>query len=132
MDYIKSKIFKLRVYYEDTDAGGVVYHSNYLKFLERARTQILFDNGHTHTTLKEKFKIITVVKSCNIDFIKPARLDDEIEISTFLIKKSKIQIYLNQEIFCNNELILNAKVRIAIINTDGKIARMPSDIFDIF
>ena len=129
---MKKNLFKLRVYYEDTDAGGVVYYANYLKFLERARTQLLFDSGLTHTLIKEKFNIITVVKSCNIDFIKPAKLDDNIEISTILIKKSKIQIFLNQNIYCNNETIAKAKVRVVSINKEGKVFRMPQDLFDIF
>ena len=127
-----NKLFKIRVYYEDTDAGGVVYYSNYLNFLERARTQLLFDNGFTHTLLKKKFKIITVVKSCYIDFVSPAILDDEIEISTLVVKKSKIQVFLNQDIYCNNNLIVKAKTRIVIVNIEGKVTRMPLDLFDIF
>ena len=129
---MKKKIFKIRVYYEDTDAGGVVYHSNYLNFLERARTQLILDSGYTHTTLKNLFNIITIVKSCNIDYIKPAKLDDKIDISTSLIKKSKVQIFLDQSIYCNNILLVKAKVRIAIINLEGKVSRMPQELFDIF
>ena len=125
-------MFKLKVYYEDTDALGFVYYANYLKFLERARTQLLFDRGITHSHLKEKFNIITIVKSCEIDFIKPAKLDDNLEISTSLIKKSKIQIFLNQNIYCKNSIVVKAKVRIAIINTKGKVSKMPLHLFNIF
>jgi len=125
-------MFKLKVYYEDTDSAGVVYYANYLKFLERARSQILFDFGLTHTLLKEKFNIITVVKSCEIDFIKPSKLDDELEISTSLIKKSKVQIYLDQCIYCKANLIVKAKVKIVTVDIKGKISRMPSNLFDIF
>ena len=125
-------MFKVKIYYEDTDAGGVVYHANYLKFLERARSQLLLDNGFTHTILKEKFNIITVVKSCEIDFIKPTKLDDDLEIFTCLIKKSKVQFFLSQNIYCHNILMLKAKVRIATIDTKGKITRMPINLFNIF
>ena len=125
-------MFNLKVYYEDTDAEGVVYYANYLKFLERARTQLLFEKGYTHTLLKDKFNIIIVVKSCYIDFIKPAKLDDNLEILTSLIKKSKIQIFLEQTIYCENVKIAKAMVRIAIIDTNGKISRMPYDLFNIF
>ena len=129
---MKKKLFKIRVYYEDTDAGGIVYYANYLKFLERARTQMLFDNGFTHTSLKEDFKLFTVVKSCNIDFIKPAKLDDEIKISTSLHKKSRIQIYLNQNIYNNKSLIVKALVRIVTVNNKGKVTKMPLDLYNIF
>ena len=125
-------MFKLKIYYEDTDAAGVVYYANYLKFLERARTQKLLDSGFTHTSLQKEFDIIAVVKSCEIDFIKPARLDDELEISTSLIRKSKIQIFLKQNIYLKTNLIVKANIRIAIINTKGKIARMPLNLYDIF
>ena len=125
-------MFKLKIYYEDTDAAGVVYYANYLKFLERARTQILFDFGLTHTLLKEKFNIITVVKSCEIDFVKTSKLDDDLEILTSLIKKSKIQVFLKQSIYCKTNLIVKAKVRIVTVDLNGKISRMPSDLFDIF
>ena len=125
-------MFKLKVYYEDTDAVGFVYYANYLKFLERARTQLLLDSGFTHTFLKEKFNIITVVKSCEIDFIKPAKLDDDLEISTSLNKKSKIQLFLDQNIYCDNMLVVKAKVRIVTLNIEGKVSRMPLDLFNIF
>ena len=127
-----NNIFELRVFYEDTDVGGVVYHANYLKFFERARTKLLLDKGFTHTYLREKLNIITLVKSCNINFIKPARLDDELRIITNVEKKSKIQIFLNQHISCKNIILVEAKIRIAIVNLEGKISRMPNKLIDIF
>ena len=125
-------MFKLKVYYEDTDSGGVVYYANYLKFLERARTEILYNKGFSHKYLKSFFDILVVVKTCKIDFIKPAKLDDVLEISTSLIKKSKVQVYLNQEIYCQNILLSKSDVRIAFVNTQGKIVRIPSQLYDIF
>ena len=125
-------MFAIKIYYEDTDAGGVVYYANYLKFLERARTQLLLDRGFTHSFLKEEFNVVIVVKSCEVDFIKPAKLDDCLEISTSVIKKSKIQIFLDQNIYCKNVLFVKAKVRIVIINTKGRVSRMPIDLFNIF
>ena len=125
-------MFKLKIYYEDTDAGGVVYYANYLKFLERARTQLLFDHGFTHTLLQSKFNIFIVVKSCGIDFIRPAKLDDDLEISTSIIKKSKIQIFLDQNIYCKKILFVSARIRLVSINSNGKISLMPQDLFNIF
>lgn len=93
---------------------------------------MLLDSGFTHTFLKENFNIITVVKSCEIDFIKPAKLDDDLEISTSLNKKSKIQLFLDQNIYCDNMLVVKAKVRIVTLNIEGKVSRMPLDLFNIF
>ena len=125
-------MYKIKIYYEDTDSAGVVYYANYLKFLERARTQILLDNGFTHTLLREKYDIFTVVKSCNVNFLKPAKLDEEIEICTSLIKKSKVQFTLNQKIYSNNILLVEALIKIAIISLEGKITRMPIDLYNVF
>ena len=125
-------MYKIKIYYEDTDSAGVVYYANYLKFLERARTQILLDNGFTHTLLREKYDIFTVVKSCNVNFLKPAKLDEEIEICTSLIKKSKVQFTLNQKIYSNNILLVEALIKIAIISLEGKITRMPINLYNVF
>ena len=77
-----SKEFKhsIKIYYEDTDAGGVVYYSNYLKFLERARTEMLESIGLSNKKLLEDHKTLIIVKSCNIEYITPARLEDKIQI----------------------------------------------------
>ena len=125
-------MYDVRVYHEDTDSGGVVYYANYLKFLERARTQLLLNNNYTNTLIKEKFDIIFIVKSCNINFIYPAKLDDNLSISTYVIKKSKVQVFLDQKIYCENILIVEAKVRLASINNEGKVSRMPLDLFKLF
>ena len=125
-------MFKVKVYYEDTDSGGVVYYANYLKFLERARTELLLEGGFTHTLLKEKFNILIIVKSCNIVYYKSAYLDDELNISTSIEKKSKVQIILIQKIFRDQVLIVEAKIKVAIINGKGKVTRMPESLFNIF
>ena len=125
-------IFKLKVYYEDTDAGGVVYHANYLKFFERARSQILTDNLISHTSLKNKFKLMTIVKSCNINYIKPAKLDYNLEIITNITKKSKVQMYIDQKIYYNKICLVEGMFRIVIVNIDGKVSRLPSIIYNIF
>jgi len=125
-------MFKVKVYYEDTDSGGVVYYANYLKFLERARTELLLGGGFTHTRLKETHNILLIVKSCNINYIKPAFLDDELSILTSIEKKSKVQIALIQKIFREKTLIIEAKIKVAIINIEGKVTRMPESLFKIF
>ena len=129
---MKKKTFKLRVYYEDTDAGGIVYYANYLKFLERARSQILIDNKMNNTFVKNNFNLILIVRSCYIEYLKPAKLDDILEITTCVKLKSRVQIYLDQQIFSNNILLLEASIRLASVNLDGKIVKIPDNLFNIF
>ena len=125
-------MYKLKVFYEDTDAGGVVYYANYLKFIERARTEILNKKKIQHTYLKNKFNIYTMVKSCNIKYVKPAFLDDELYVKTSLIKKSKFHFYLAQKILKNKNLILDVKIKIVTVNDLGKLTRMPLELYNIF
>ena len=125
-------MFNLRVYYEDTDAGGVVYYANYLKYLERARTQILLDNNLNHSLLKDKYNIFFIVKSCDINYIKPAKLDNNLNIITTVNKKSRIQIYLNQKIFFDKNLITEAFVRLVTVNNVNKVIKMPINLYKIF
>ena len=125
-------MFNLRVYYEDTDAGGVVYYANYLKYLERARTQILLNNNLNHSLLKDKYNIFFIVKSCDINYIKPAKLDNNLNIITTVNKKSRIQIYLNQKIFFDKNLITEAFVRLVTVNNVNKVIKMPINLYKIF
>ena len=123
--------FKLKVYYEDTDAGGIVYYANYLKYLERARTELIKNLGYSNTYLKEKFNLFLVVKACNINFNAPARLEELLIIETGIKKVSKIQLYLNQNIFRKEEKILTAEIRIAVINKFGKISYLPNEFLTL-
>ena len=125
----KIHTFKLKVYYEDTDSGGVVYYANYLRFLERARTEFITKEGFTNRKLKNENNILLVVKSCNIEFIKPSFLEDELIIQTSIEKLSKIQIFLHQKIFRNEEIIISADVRIVSINSKGKVSKLPDKFY---
>lgn len=88
----------VRVYYEDTDSGGVVYHSNYLKFLERARTEWLRGKGLEQDRLKQQQGLIFAVRSASIEFIQPARFNEQLEVVTEISEKSRISITFNQTI----------------------------------
>ena len=81
---------KLKVYYEDTDSGGVVYYANYLKFLERARTEALYSIGYSNKKVKENFNSLIIVKACNIEYKKSAYLEDELTIRSFVKSISKV------------------------------------------
>ena len=124
-------MFKIKVYYEDTDAAGLVYYANYLKYLERARTELLIKKGISNNILKNKYNIFLIVRSCNVDFIKPAFLEDLLFVETIINKISKIQIYLNQNIYKNNKIILKATIRIAIVNSEGRISKLSDKLFSL-
>ena len=94
--------FFCRVYYEDTDSGGIVYHANYFKYIERARTESLRSLGLFQSKIKDQFKLTFVVKNIFAEFIKPAKLDDFLEIKSNFIKFGMVSIKLEQEIFLND------------------------------
>ena len=87
---------KIKIYYEDTDSGGVVYYANYLKFLERARTEALFSIGFSNKKIEEQYSSLIIVKSCNIEYKKPAHLEDELTIRSFVKSISKTSFFMNQ------------------------------------
>jgi acyl-CoA thioester hydrolase len=106
-----------RVYYEDTDAGGVVYHSQYLNFLERARTEWLRHLGFDHNNLRDEFKLVFVVHSMQIQFKKPAKLDDLLTISSELIKIGLSSFEFFQKISVNQQTLLEAQIKLACVDT---------------
>ena len=124
-------ITKIKVYYEDTDASGRVYYANYLKFLERARTDFLYKVGFNHKTLFDNYKIYFVVKSCNIEFIKPAFFEDILQIKTSILNLSKAKIEFNQIISRQDQLLLDSNIIIVSINNENKISKMPNEMLEI-
>ena len=121
--------FKVKVYYEDTDSGGVVYYANYLKFLERARTEALFSIGFSNKKIREKFNSLIIVKSCNIEYKKPAHLEDELTIRSFVKSITKTSFFMNHFISRGDDLIAEAKVHLVFINKKGKPMRVPEVLF---
>ena len=122
----KEFIFKVKVYYEDTDAGGIVYYANYLKFLERARTELIYELSLNHKILKEKYDTYIIVRSCNIQYKKPGFFEDYLNIYTKLIDFSSSQIIVNQDIKRKKDLIATAKVQLVTVNDKGKPIKMPN------
>ena len=118
--------WSVRIYFEDTDSGGVVYHSNYLKFMERARTEWLRSLHLNQADLKKKDKIMFVVANVNIDYKKAARFNDELDIETSINKIGASRVDLTQNIMKNSELYTSAKVSIACIHSETfKPQRIP-------
>ncbi len=107
--------FPVRVYFENTDAGGVVYHGEYLKFLERARTEWLRHLGFDHQWLARNHRIVFVVSQVAVDFLKPARLDDNVAVSVQLESLGKVRCVFLQEIRREDDLLVRAKVTVACV-----------------
>ena len=121
--------YKLKVYYEDTDAGKVVYYANYLKFLERARTEALFSIGFSNRKIQEKFNALIIVKSCNIEYKKPSFLEDELIVRSFVKSITKTSFFMNQVISKGNEIIVEAQVHLVFINKESKPVKIPDEIY---
>ena len=122
----------VKVYYEDTDAGGVVYYANYLKYLERARTEALSTIGLSNIQIKEKFGALIIVKSCNIEYKKSAQLEDELKIRSFVKSVTKTSFFMNQIITIGDKTIIEAQVHLVFVNEKGKPVKVPEIIFDNF
>ena len=120
---------EFKVYYEDTDASGRVYHANYLKFLERGRTDLIYKNKYTHKILLDKFNLIFVVKSCTLQFKKPAFFEDSIKVISAIDQINKVKINFNQKIYRKSDLLVEAEVLVIPVNKLGKIAKLPNEIY---
>ena len=124
----KSFNHNVKVYYEDTDAGGVVYYANYLKFLERARSEALSELGLSNLKIKKDYGALIVVKSCNINFTKSARLEDKLKINSNIISFSKTSFTMSQSIYRNKDIIVNSKVHLVFVNEKSKPIKIPEKI----
>ena len=123
---------KLKVYYEDTDSGGVVYYANYLKFLERARTEALYSIGYSNKKVKNDFESLIIVKSCNIEYKKSAYLEDELTIRSFVKSISKTSFSMSQIITRGNDKIVDAQIQLVFVDTKGKPKKIPEEIYSKF
>jgi tol-pal system-associated acyl-CoA thioesterase len=112
-------VFPVRVYYEDTDAGGVVYHSQYLNFMERARTEWLRASGFVQSVLKQELQVLFVVHSMQIQFKKPARLDDDLKVVSQLIEMGRGSFSCQQQIMRDDVILLEAQVKVACVDADS-------------
>ena len=121
--------FPVRVYFENTDAGGVVYHSEYLKFLERARTEWLRHLGYDHQALARDHRVLFVVTSMAIDFAKPARLDESLSVSVRLESLGKVRCVFAQEVRRDDEVLVKARVTVASVTGENmKPAEIPEGL----
>ena len=116
---------KVKIYYEDTDSGGVVYYANYLKFFERARTEFLNSIDLSNKMLLTNHGVLIVVKSCNIEYKKSAKLEDELEIISSVISKTKTSFIMKQVVKLDQVLISEAETHLVTVNQEGKPVQIP-------
>lgn len=120
----------VRIYFEDTDAGGIVYHANYLKFAERARTELLRAVGLDHPALRRRHGIIFAVRRAVLDCLTPGRLDDRLEVLTEVVRRGGASLTFRQEIRREDEPVAIVLTRVAMVDGRGRPARMPDEVKD--
>jgi acyl-CoA thioester hydrolase len=116
----------VRVYYEDTDAGGIVYHANYLKFFERGRTEYLRSFGVAQGALRAEHGMIFAVRSCAVEYLAPARLDDALLVTTAITTLGGSRLELSQTITLSERLLTTAQVTVVAVGADGRAMRIPA------
>ncbi len=123
---------KIRVYYEDTDAGGVVYHARYLAFAERGRTEMLRAAGYEHAPLLSENGTAFAVVAADLQYKAPAQLDDELTIKSEITRVGGASMEIKQDIFCDDRLLTEIKVTLVCVDSAFKAVRLPAEIKKIF
>ena len=125
-------VYPVRVYHEDTDAGGIVYYANYLKFAERARTEMMRGAGISHVTLLAEHDAAFIVRRCTVDYRQPARLDDEIEVRTTIGRVAGAHIDAEQRVVREGVLLAAVGLKLGCIGRDGRAVRLPMPLRNAF
>ena len=121
-------VYPLRVYHEDTDAGGIVYYANYLKFAERARTEMMRGAGISHVTLLGEHDAAFVVRRCTVDYRQPAHLDDEIEVRTTIGRVAGAHIDAVQRVLRRGALLAEVGLKLGCVGRNGRAVRLPAPL----
>jgi acyl-CoA thioester hydrolase len=120
--------FPIRVYYEDTDAAGIVYYANYLKFIERARTEMMRLYGVEHEKTRQNGGTAFIVRRCDIEYVSPARLDDELVVETRVKELGGATILLSQDVLRDGAMLVRTTVLVACIGVQGRPVRLPAEL----
>ena len=121
-------VLPLRIYYEDTDAAGIVYYANWLRFLERGRTELLRLLGQEHSALRDERGVHWVVRRCTIDYLKPARLDETIEVVTRCGELRGASLDMIQQARRGAEILVRAEIVVACMDAGGRPVRLPQHL----
>ena len=124
----KVHVFPVRVYYEDTDAAGIVYYANYLKFVERARTEMMRHVGLSHSTLRDELDAGFIVRRCRIDYRQAARIDDRLEVRTRLVKLAGASMDAEQIVVRDERELVRVDLTIACVSSAGRPLRLPDAV----
>jgi acyl-CoA thioester hydrolase len=125
--------YALRVQWEDTDAAGIVYYANYLRFIERGRSDLLLSHGIDQRGLIESDTgVAFAVRACNLDYLKPARLHEELIVTTSMTELRGASLTLGQEVWRGADLLVRAEVKLACIDSKGRARRVPPPIAALF
>ena len=129
---MKKSNFQCRVYYEDTDLAGIVYYANYLKFIERARSEWVRSIGLDQNVLRKDHGIVFAVRKVEADYLKSAKFDDLLIITTELKNKTRVRLKFCQNVYRGNELIFKAILEIVPLGVSGYLMKLPKTIYDKF
>lgn len=125
---LKKFTYQTKIYYEDTDAGGIVYYANYLKYFERARTELIYSIGYNHKELNDKLDVKIVVHKFTITFKKPILFEDKIIVESLVKNVSNFRLEMAQNILRDNEVLAEAIVELVTINNVGKPKIIPEEL----
>jgi len=124
--------FPVRVYYEDTDHAGVVYYANYLKFMERGRTEMLRSCGIEQSDIQTQYCVVFAVTEANIRYLSPAHFDDALDIESQITTLKGARLSFLQKVWRNQDLLAEATVHLACMDLNGKAKRIPVSIITAF
>ncbi len=123
--------YTLKIYYEDTDAGGVVYYANYLKFIERARTEMINKLGFTLTTLLKKYDRLFLVKKIECDYIESCKLEDTLNVQSNILVLKNASFELEQNLLKQNKIIFRSKIVMVCVNSQGAPSKIPNELHSL-
>ena len=123
--------YTLKIYYEDTDAGGVVYYANYLKFIERARTEMINKLGFTLTTLLKEYDRLFLVKKIECDYIESCKLEDTLNVQSNILVLKNASFEIEQNILKQNKIIFRSKIVMVCVNSQGAPSKIPNELHSL-
>ena len=123
--------YTFKIYYEDTDSGGVVYYANYLKFIERARTEMINELGFTLTTLLKDYDRLFLVKKIECDYIESCKLEDTLNVQSKILVLKNASFVLEQNLLKKNKIIFRSKIVMVCVNSQGAPSKIPNELHSL-